>query len=50
MPILEYIGFGLLGLIGIYLVFRLISIAVLKSWTDLKTKERRDDHADNKTD
>jgi len=51
MEILEYVLWGVLGLIGLYLTFRVLSIAVFKSWIDakLQTKERREDDGDNRS-
>jgi len=51
MEILEYVLWGVLGLIGLYLAFRVLSIAVFKSWIDakLQTKERREDDGDNRS-
>lgn len=51
MEIFGYILWGVLGLIGVYLLFRLGSMAVLKSWTDVKkrNKERGEDDGDNRS-
>ena len=51
MEIFEYVLLGVLGLIGLYIISRLISIAVFKSWIDakLQTKERREDDGDNES-
>ena len=52
MEILEYILWGVLGLVGLYLAFRVLSMAVFKSWRDVKlqTKERRKNDGDNGSD
>ena len=46
MAIIEYILYGIVGLFCLYLAFRLISIAVFKSWIEAKkqnNKGRKDD-------
>ena len=50
MQILEYILWGVLILIGGYVVFRVFSMAVFKSWIDSKTinSERRKKDGDQK--
>ena len=51
IEIFAYAIGGLLCLIGIYLVFRLISIAVFKSWIDAKKiNERREDNGNCRVD
>ena len=40
MQLLQYILIGIIGLLGIYIIFRLISLAVLHSWFDFKRKEK----------
>ena len=47
MEIFEYILWGVLCLVGGYILFRVFSMAVFKSWIDAKTKERREDNDDN---
>lgn len=47
MEIFEYILWGILCLVGGYILFRVISMAIFKSWIDAKTKERREDDGDN---
>lgn len=43
MDIFEYIIYIVVGLVVVYSLFRLLSIAIFKSWFDmkLKNKERR---------
>jgi len=52
MEILEYILWGVLILVGGYVLFRVLSMAVFKSWRDVKlqTKERRKNDGDNGSD
>lgn len=47
MEIVGYILHGVVGLFCLYIVFRIISIAIFKSFIDAKTKERREDDGDN---
>jgi uncharacterized membrane protein YuzA (DUF378 family) len=43
---IEYILIGIAGVVGGYILFRVLSFAVFKSWFDakLQNKKRRDDH------
>ena len=50
MEILEYILWGALCLVGGYVLFRVISMAVFKSWIEAKLQERRKDDGNNGSD
>lgn len=49
MQLLQYILLGIVGLLGIYIIFRLISLAVLNSWFDFKRKEKINESTRNGT-
>jgi hypothetical protein len=40
MQLIQYILIGIGGFIGLYIIFRLISLAVFNSWFDFKRKEK----------
>jgi len=40
METIAYIIGGILGLIGLYIIFRLISMAIFKSWFDAKSQNK----------
>ena len=52
MEIVGYILYGVIGLFCLYVIFRIISIAIFKSFIDakLQTKERRNTDGNNGSD